>query len=209
MSCHLLALPQELKDIVYDLATSQDDSRNTVDGSTLAALICAFGTSEEFTTRQFTRGTMVFRHPRHLAALLCCASDDFKTSITHIGYDIFRPRLLANIRSIAFPSVIQLPNLQHFEIGNAQTPSMRWNIDRQHVTKTEQLGIVTVTMESMSEKQYEGFFDRRMYPNLQSKSRLAAMNAIMVPKDIAYQRVTGELRRQKLGIKSRNPTMRK
>ncbi|KAK3642909.1 hypothetical protein LTR56_010506 [Elasticomyces elasticus] len=209
MSCHLLALPRELKDIVYDLATSRDDSRNTVDGSTLAALICAFGTSDELTTRQATRGTMVFRHPRHLAALLFCAGDDFKTSITHIGYDIFRPLLLANIRGIAFPSVTQLPNLDHIEIGNAQPPSMRWNIDRQDITPPEQFGNVTVAMESTAQKQYEGFFDRQVYPNLLSKSRLAAMTAIMVPRDTAYRLATSELRRQKLKIRSRRPIMRK
>ncbi|KAK5739670.1 hypothetical protein LTR17_005154 [Elasticomyces elasticus] len=120
------SLPLELKDIIIDFAISHDgrgsSGRRLVNGSTFAILLRAFGarlSKQELGHRRFTGQTVVFRETKHVPTMLVRASSGTINSICEVALDILTQTrdTIRNDISPFFPAVLELPYLQHIDIG--------------------------------------------------------------------------------------------
>ncbi|KAK5706070.1 hypothetical protein LTR97_001056 [Elasticomyces elasticus] len=120
------SLPPELKDIIIGFAISHDgrgsSGRPLVNGSTFAILLRAFGARRsqgELGHWRFTGQTVVVRETKHVPTMLVRASPDTIDSVGEVALDILtRTRdTIRNDISPFLPAVLELPYLQHIDIG--------------------------------------------------------------------------------------------
>ncbi|KAK4913423.1 hypothetical protein LTR49_018219 [Elasticomyces elasticus] len=120
------SLPPELKDIIIDFAISQDGrgsfGRPLANGSTFAIFLRAFGarlSKQELGHWRFTGQTVVVGETKHVPTILIRAGSGTIDSIGEVALGILtRTRdTIRNDISPFFPAVLELPYLQHIDIG--------------------------------------------------------------------------------------------
>ncbi|KAK3642916.1 hypothetical protein LTR56_010513 [Elasticomyces elasticus] len=192
---HFSGLPNELKDMIYDFATVRNSA---LDGSTLAALICAFGYTDEIRIRRLLkRGGLFFRHPEHLASFISHTGEETALAISHIYFDILGYPL-ATVQKMSFAPLAQLPSLKHIEIGIADPPSVRWEAICEYVTRVERFGDITPFMQTMSEEEFDDMFRTNGCSRcVVSKTGAALVRNKSSPHHLAYERVAYELKRRR------------